>query len=69
MSTIRLGRIKEVYYPFNDKKKKEDLNERLDYGLLTGDEEPFKFKLNFQSNIHGDGFASLLDQLKEIEES
>jgi cell division protein FtsX len=63
------GRIKEVYYPFNHKKKVEDLEERISYGLLPEYQEPLKFKLDFQPNINSLDFSNLDAQLRELESS
>ncbi|MGE5604463.1 MAG: RHS repeat-associated core domain-containing protein [Bacteroidota bacterium] len=63
-----VGRIKEVYYPFADKKKVEDYKERYYFGLLPEYNEPCKFRLNIP-NLYRDELASLSSQIQELNDS
>jgi len=62
------GRIKEVYYPFVDAKKAEDLKERYFYGLFPDPKEPFKVRFKVPG-LRYDEHESLEKQIREFTDS
>ncbi|WP_408956500.1 RHS repeat-associated core domain-containing protein [Natroniella sp. ANB-PHB2] len=65
----KIGRVENVYYPFNDKKKAEDLKERKHFGLENEIKDPAEIELDFYHNMTWDEESKLKEQLQSTLET